>query len=452
MAEMPSLSERALQIWKSGVRAVDSQSLVRNAIHVSEQELTVCGHTFPLKGHENLVVVGAGKAGSGMAAGVEAALAGSPLAERYRGWVNVPADCVRPLSKINLYPARPASLNEPTPEGVYGSRQILKMISELQQDDLCLVLISGGGSALLPAPLPPVTLEDKQAVTRLLMSSGATIQELNCVRKQISQVKGGRLAQAATCGTVIALIISDVVGDPLDIIASGPTVRDSSTPEEAIRILEHFAPDRHQVPESVWKALRAHEEQSESPKMHSQANVINEIIGSNATALAASEKTALELGFEVYSMGSANEGIAATVGKELAELCLKIRDGQGPVTRPACILSGGEPVVDLSSTSRPGKGGRNQELVLAALERLWEEDMTGICLLSGGTDGEDGPTDAAGGIINAGILQQARELQLNVDDFLQAHNAYPCLSQIRGLLKTGATQTNVMDLRVALIE
>lgn len=452
MSEMASLAKRALQIWRSGVRAVDSETLVRDAIQVSEHELTVCGHTFPLKGHENLVVVGAGKAGSGMAAGVEAALAGSALAERYRGWVNVPADCVRPLEKINLYPARPASLNEPTPEGVYGSRQILQLVSGLKSEDLCLVLISGGGSALLPAPLPPVTLEDKQAVTRLLMSSGATIQELNCVRKQISQVKGGRLAQAATCGTVIALIISDVVGDPLDIIASGPTVTDPATPEEAIWILEHYAADLHQVPKSVWQVLRAHEKQPETHRAQPQANVFNEIIGSNATALAAAEKAALELGFAVYSMGSANEGVAAAVGTELAELCLTIRDGQGPVHRPACILSGGEPVVDLSSTSRPGKGGRNQEVVLAALQRLWDTDLNGICLLSGGTDGEDGPTDAAGGIIDAGILQRAQDLQINVHDFLETHNAYPCLSQIGGLLKTGATQTNVMDLRVALIE
>lgn len=451
MSEMTSLAERALQIWKSGVRAVDSQSLVRQAIQVSGQELSICGHNFPLEGHENLVVVGAGKAGSGMAAGVEAALAGSPLLERCRGWVNVPADCVRTLGKINLYPARPASLNEPTPEGVYGSRQILKMITQLQPDDLCLVLISGGGSALLPAPLPPVTLEDKQAVTRLLMSSGATIQELNCVRKQISQVKGGRLAQAATSGTVIALIISDVVGDPLDIIASGPTVTDPATPEEAIWVLEHYATDLNLVPKSVWQVLRANEGEPEAHRAQPQANVINEIIGSNATALSAAENAARNLGYEVYSLGSTNEGVASEVGVDLAELCLKIHCGQGPVSRPACILSGGEPVVDLSSTPRPGKGGRNQEVVLAALQRLWEEDLTDVCLLSGGTDGEDGPTDAAGGIIDARIQKKAHELRINVGDYLQTHNAYPCLSQIGGLIKTGATQTNVMDLRVALI-
>lgn len=452
MPEMPSLTERALQIWNSGVRAVDSQKLVHDAIQVTDTELTVCGHSFPLKGTENLVVVGAGKAGGGMAAGVEAALAESPLAERLQGWVNVPADCVRPLSKIRLYPARPASLNEPTAEGVYGSRQILKMVSELQPEDLCLVLISGGGSALLPAPLPPVTLEDKQALTRRLMSSGATIQELNCVRKQISQVKGGRLAQAATCGNVITLIISDVVGDPLDMIASGPTVEDTSTPEEAIEILQRLIPNTDDVPQSVWSVLQ--EKQSSPTGVTAQhfPNVINQIIGSNTTAMRAAQKKALELGFKIHSLGSGNEGIASSTGVELAQLCLSIRNGQGPVSRPACILSGGEPVVNLSNTERPGKGGRNQEVVLAALKQLWNEDLAGICLLSGGTDGEDGPTDAAGGILDEEILKRAHDLEINPGEFLKSHNAYHCLLEIGGLLKTGATQTNVMDLRVALIE
>ncbi|QDV49102.1 glycerate kinase type-2 family protein [Gimesia fumaroli] len=452
MSEASSVSERALEIWKAGVKAVDSETLVRNAIQINEHSLTVCGHSIPLQGHENLLVVGAGKAGSGMAAGVEAALYGSLLKQRTSGWVNVPADCVRPLSHIHLYPARPASLNEPTAEGVYGSRQILEKISSLQQDDICLVLISGGGSALLPAPLPPVTLEDKQLVTRLLMSSGATIQELNCVRKQISQVKGGRLAAAATCGTLITLIISDVVGDPLDIIASGPTVVDSSTPAEALKILQRFVSDRQQVPDSVWSVLEADPARSPAQEVSRQTKVINQIIGSNATALKAAKQQAEEAGYEIVTLGSENEGTASGIGIELAELCLKIRDGAGPVSRPACVLSGGEPVVDLSSTPNPGKGGRNQEVVLAAMQRLWEEDLSGICVLSGGTDGEDGPTDAAGGILDAQVLERAHAMSIDPAPFLKDHNSYPCLAEVGGLLKTGATQTNVMDLRVALVE
>tara|TARA_R110002095_G_scaffold34_3_gene129 strand:- start:3400 stop:4758 length:1359 start_codon:yes stop_codon:yes gene_type:complete len=452
MSERPLISKRALQIWNAGVKAVDSETLVRNAIQVTNRLLTVCGHSISLQGHENLLVVGAGKAGSGMAAGVEAALKGSRLETRTTGWVNVPANCVRPLSHIHLHPARPASLNEPTAEGVSGSRQILQKISNLNQDDICLVLISGGGSALLPAPLPPVTLEDKQSVTRLLMSSGATIQELNCVRKQISQVKGGRLAEAAACGTVMTLIISDVVGDPLEIIASGPTVVDSSTPEQAAEILRRVVKDSQQVPENVWHVLNADKKTSAKQTDSRQAFVMNQIIGSNATALEAAKQTARELGYEIYSLGSDNEGTSAATGRELAELCLKIRNDAGPVSRPACILSGGEPVVDLSSTQNPGKGGRNQEVVLAAMQRLWHETISDFCILSGGTDGEDGPTDAAGGILDTEILQRAHALQLDPVVFLKDHNSYPYLAQADALLITGATQTNVMDLRVALIE
>jgi len=452
MSETPSISERALQIWNAGVKAVDSETLVCNAIQVTDKTLTVCGNSISLQGHENLLVVGAGKAGSGMAAGVEAALKGSSLEKRTTGWVNVPANCVRPLSQIHLHPARPASLNEPTAEGVYGSRQILEKISSLNQDDICLVLISGGGSALLPAPLPPVTLEDKQTITRLLMSSGATIHELNCVRKQISQVKGGRLAEAATCGTIIALIISDVVGDPLEIIASGPTVADSSSPEEAVEILKQIVKDPQLVPDSVWNVLNARQTHSTNQARSKKLRVRNHIIGNNATALEAATKTAQEWGYQVYSMGSENEGTAVGTGIELAELCLEIRADAGPVSRPACILSGGEPVVDLSSTQNPGKGGRNQELVLAAMQRLWHTDLSNICLLSGGTDGEDGPTDAAGGILDSTILQHAHALKIDPAVFLKDHNSYPCLAEVGGLLRTGATQTNVMDLRVALVE
>tara|TARA_R110002111_G_scaffold168038_2_gene233973 strand:- start:83398 stop:84756 length:1359 start_codon:yes stop_codon:yes gene_type:complete len=452
MSERPLISKRALQIWNAGVKAVDSETLVHNAIQVTDKALTVCGHSISLQGHTELLVVGAGKAGSGMAAGVEAALKGSCLETRTTGWVNVPADCVRPLSHIHLHAARPASLNEPTAEGVSGSRQILQKISSLNQDDICLVLISGGGSALLPAPLPPVTLEDKQSVTRLLMSSGATIHELNCVRKQISQVKGGRLAEAAACGTLITLIISDVVGDPLDIIASGPTVVDSSTPEQAAEILRRVVKDPQQVPASVWDILNAGQKTSAKQAHSNQTFVMNQIIGSNATALEAAKQTARELGYEIYSMGSENEGTAAATGRELAELCLKISNNAGPVSRPACILNGGEPVVDLSSTQNPGKGGRNQEVVLAAMQSLWHEAISNFCILSGGTDGEDGPTDAAGGILDSEILQRAHVLQLDPVVFLEDHNSYPYLFQVDGLLITGATQTNVMDLRVVLVE
>ena len=175
-----------------------------------------------------------------MAAAVEDALGEQVVRDQLVGWVNVPADCVRPLRKIHLHPGRPAGVNEPTAEGVAGTQQIIRIVSTLTADDLCLVLISGGGSALMPAPRPPVTLQDKQDVTRFLMAHGATIQELNTVRKRLSQIKGGGLACMSRAGATVGLIISDVVGDPLDVIASGPTHADTSTDASALAILRQF--------------------------------------------------------------------------------------------------------------------------------------------------------------------------------------------------------------------
>ena len=198
MSETASRLRRdAIAIWQAGVAAVDSERLVRERVHFSSGRLEVAGHAFDLTPTSRIVAVGGGKAGAGMAAGLEAALADTPVSDRLTGWVNVPADCVRPLPHIHLHPARPAALNEPTEAGVTGSRTILRLVSQLSPDDVGIVLLSGGGSALLPAPVSGISLADKQAVTRHLMSSGATINELNCVRKQLSDIKGGNLARPA---------------------------------------------------------------------------------------------------------------------------------------------------------------------------------------------------------------------------------------------------------------
>ena len=223
------LRQDAFAIWLAGVGAVDSQRLVRDQIGFDAGDLNVAGRRFPLNSTSRILAVGAGKAGAGMAAGLEEAFAGTPAAERLSGWINVPADCVRRLPHITLHAARPAGLNEPTEEGVAGSREILRLVGQLAAHDVCIVLLSGGGSALLPAPLAGITLADKQIVTRFLMSAGATINELNCVRQHLSEIKGGNLARAARGTRLISLIISDVIGDPLDVIASGPTVANRTT-------------------------------------------------------------------------------------------------------------------------------------------------------------------------------------------------------------------------------
>jgi glycerate-2-kinase len=288
------------------------------------------------------------------------------------------------------------------------------------------------------------------------MRSGATINELNAVRKQLSQIKGGKLARACRAGRMVTLVISDVIGDPLDVIASGPTVEDSSTPAEALAILDRYAVDRKDVPHAVWEYLgndarRSEKESSCGTAKNAQPTLTHYVIGNNAVALEAARQCAKELGYRVHSLGSNNQGEASTVGRALAELALSIRDSGRPVTPPACVLSGGEPVVHLAPSRSPRKGGRNQELVLAALARLWDNGLERIVVLSGGTDGEDGPTDAAGAIADADVWCFARGQGLSPGEFLATNNSYPFFESTNGLLKTGPTHTNVMDLRVVLV-
>jgi len=449
------LREDAISIWKAGVAAVDSQRLVSNAVQATNSTLIICGHEFSLKSVKQIVVVGGGKAGAGMATAFEQALGEGILNDKVSGWINVPADCIsagqslRP-GKIHLHPARPAGVNEPTEEGVQGSNEILNTVSQLGPDDVCVVLLSGGGSALLPAPAEGIGLGDKQKVTQLLMKAGATIDELNCVRKHLSKIKGGGLARAVNAGLVLTLIISDVVGDPLDVIASGPTVADSSTPAEAIAVLERYIEDSAEVPVPVWEHLAASAKSVTRPEPIPET-VHNYVIGNNEVALNASVEKARKFGYRVYSLGSENRGEARDVGRELAEFCSSVRDDGKPLEAPACLLSGGEPIVGLVKTDQPQKGGRNQELVLAGLERLWDDGMDRIVLLSGGTDGEDGPTDAAGAFADNEILNNARLQGLVPGAFLKVNNSYPFFDQVGGLLKTGPTHTNVMDLRVCLV-
>ncbi len=438
-----------LSIWTAGVDAVRAPQLMRQAVQSDARQLTVCGESWSWNDLDRIVVVGAGKAGAGMAGALEEILGPQIVEERVTGWVNVPADCVRPLGRITLHAGRPAGVNEPTVEGAQGTDRILELAHALHPRDLCLVLISGGGSALLPAPVAGISLADKQAVTRFLMSSGATINELNTVRKRLSRVKGGGLARACQQGRLISLIISDVVGDPLDIIASGPTFPDTSSPQQALEILEKFHAAPPQVPQAVFDTLnRAARDWVAAPLVSDE--IRNVVIGNNAVALQAAAIKAIELGYEVRSLGSDNQGDANTAGRDLAQRCLQELNSTTR-SQPVCFLSGGEPVVHLTPTTRPRKGGRNQQLVLAALIELQQTDLARTALLSGGTDGEDGPTDAAGAYLDDQVLAQAVAQGLNPQTYLDACDAYTFFAPCNGLIKTGPTHTNVMDLRVALV-
>lgn len=438
-------------IWQAGVEAVAPLRLLQQAIESDPDGVTICGREYGWSEWERLIVVGAGKAGAGMAAAVEEILGPQVVEERVEGWVNVPEDCVRELKKIHLHGARPAGVNEPTEKGVEGTERILELVRSAGPRDLCLVLISGGGSALLPLPVEGVSLTAKQEVTRMLMQRGATIGELNCVRKQLSQVKGGGLARESRARRMVSLILSDVIGDPLEVIASGPTVEDRSTASEGLEVLRRFESGEKEFPREVVEYLELKEKRNERRGEFPRERVENHVIGSNRTALDAARKEGERRGYEVRSLGSDRGGIAEEEGREFAERCREIQTKLKAGGLPVCLMSGGEPTVKLTPTERPRKGGRNQQLILSALNTVWEEGCEGMAMLSGGTDGEDGPTDAAGGFVDEGVWRTAREIGVSPQEDLGIQNAYPYLKGVGGLLVTGPTHTNVMDLRVGVV-
>jgi glycerate 2-kinase len=435
------LRERARAIWDAAVAAVRPEELVRGAL--TDPAL---GVVDALARCRRVVVMGAGKAGAAMSAALEDVLRSS--SKDIVGVVNVPAETVRPLRWIRLHAARPAGTNQPTAEGIAGARRILELAGTAGADDIGICLISGGGSALLPAPAAGVTLADKQHVTRLLHACGATINEMNAVRKHLSVIKGGRLGQAFTGKALFSLIISDVVNDPLDVIASGPTAPDPTTFADALHVLKKYALG-DKVPETVWNHLQSGlaGDIAETPKML-PAQVQNHIIGNNARALAAASAKAAELGYRVVNLGSGIEGETREVAFDMVELVRKqLQEGQP--RPPLCLLSGGETTVTLGPDH--GQGGRNQEFVLAALTKLSAQEMNRIVILSGGTDGEDGPSDAAGAIVDAGTLSRADERGLVAAAYLERHDAYHYFQTAGDLLRTGLTGTNVMDVRVILV-
>ncbi|MCA9219065.1 MAG: DUF4147 domain-containing protein [Planctomycetales bacterium] len=460
-----SLREDAWAIWQAGLEAVRSDRLVRDWVRVSDDELRIGRDPDgtvrierALLGH--VVVVGAGKAGAGMAEGLETALGDAFLHEHHvTGWLNVPADCVRELSRIILHAARPAGVNEPTEAGAAGAERILQMVGGLSENDLVICLLSGGGSALLPSPVPGISLADKQQVTRLLSGAGANIEQLNTVRKQLSGIKGGGLARACRAGRLVTLIISDVLGDPLDVIASGPTVPDSSTPADALHVLEQFATDPSRVPSAVWNYLReaaSHDAVRAMPA----CQVTNFVIGNNQVAVEAARAEAERLGYAATAHASTMlEGEAEQLGRDLLRRGLQMREAG----RRAAFISGGEPTVRLADASVRGSGGRNQQLVLAALEESLRDSqlkiahgqsnpLAGLAILSAGTDGEDGPTDAAGAVIDAEVVEPMRAAKLDPIDYLQRNDAYHFFGATGGLLKTGPTDTNVCDVRVVVTD
>lgn len=438
----------ALAIWQQGVDSVDSEQLVRGALKADSSSVVIGDQILSLKADSRIIVIGGGKAGAGMASGIEAVMKNAGLLDRVDGWINVPEDCVRPLHRLHLHGARPAGVNEPTQAGVDGTSEILRIIENARDTDICLCLISGGGSALLTAPIDGVSLEDKQQITRLLSENGANIEQLNTVRKQLSKVKGGRLRDACNAGQMATLVISDVLGDPLDVIASGPTVENSTRASDALSILQQLNLTAI-TPTSIISALKQQATEDSQLNTGNTASQVH-IIGNIQTAVAAATAKAQSLGYEVKSIANTSfEGEVNDVAKDHANWIQE----NARSNHKRALITGGEPVVTLSDPNSRGKGGRNQQLVLAALVEISKHGAwpAKAVLISGGTDGEDGPTDAAGAKLCIEHLQTPISESLEPEPYLRNNDAYHFFEQIDGLIKTGPTHTNVCDIRVALI-
>jgi glycerate-2-kinase len=334
----------------------------------------------------------------------------------------------------------------PDAEGVRGTEEVVKRLQKRDDKTAVLCLISGGGSALLVSPLEGISLDDKQKTTHLLLSSGADIHELNTVRKHISKVKGGRLAQIAFPSPVISLILSDVIGDNLDVIASGPTSPDSSTYHDAVQVIRKYGLE-DKIPRNILdvlhkgkKGLVPETPKDEDPVFQHTKNII---IGSNRIAIDEVKRTAYEIGFDVILLSTEMKGEARDMGKWLG---LKAREMKNRIRKPMCLLSGGETTVTVRGN---GKGGRNAELALAFALEI--EGLEGVSLLSAGTDGNDGPTDAAGAIADGKTIAGAREKGLDPQQFLDNNDSYTFFKKTGGLFITGPTGTNVMDLQIVIL-
>jgi glycerate 2-kinase len=386
---------------------------------------------------ERIFVVGAGKAGGTMARAVEDFL-GSRISA---GCVNVKdGDTVR----TRLIELRPCGHPVPDERGLNGAKRIAEICMEAGENDLVICLLSGGASALAPYPAPPITLSEKQETTRLLLTSGASIHEINAVRKHLSVIKGGQLARLAAPAHVLSLILSDVVGDDLDVIGSGPTAPDASTFETAYAVLEKYKL-RDRVPARVRERLKNGARETAKAADPLFENVENIIVGSNQKSLESAARAAKDMGYRTLILSSTIEGETKDVARMHAAIARQIRNHAQPVRPPVCVISGGETTVTMQN-GNAGKGGRNQEFALAAAMEV--EGLEDVLILSAGTDGTDGPTDAAGAIADGTTVTRANS---KAADALENHDAYPLFQELGDLVTTGSTGTNVMDLHLILV-
>jgi glycerate 2-kinase len=421
------LRRHAFAIFRAALAAADPAAAV--ARYFARRDLSR---------FRNIYVVGAGKAGASMARAAERALGRRLTA----GLINVKDGHLAKLRRIELN-----ECGHPVPDarGVAGSRRIADLALAAGAGDLVVALISGGASALLPLPADGITLEEKQQVTKLLLACGAPIEHINCLRKHISAIKGGQLARLAAPATVEALLLSDVIGDPIDVIGSGPTAPDASTFAEAAAILDRYG-IRGRVPASVRarieRGVRGEIPETPKPRDPIFARVRNTVVGGNRLALDAAARAARALGYRTLVLSSSIQGETCEIARMHAAIAREVAEHSQPVKPPACLISGGETTVTIKGN---GLGGRNQEFALAAALEI--HGLPKVVVFSAGTDGTDGPTDAAG------ALSDGQTLDRNPDAarYLENNDSYHYFQPLGDLVITGATHTNVADVRIMLI-
>ena len=424
-----------------GLAAVDARTAVNRAISRNGEELVIGRRRYDLSRYEPVVVVGAGKATASMAQAVE-----QRLGPRLQGgFVVVKHGHVVPTKRIVV-----AEAGHPVPDrsGQRAAARLCSMAAELGPRDLLIVLLSGGASSLLPALVAGVTLADKQRTTQELLRCGASIHDINTVRKHLSRIKGGRLAEL-TEATVVTVILSDVLGDDLSAIASGPTAPDPTTYQDAVAILKR---------DGIWRALPQRVRQhlslgcqgfaSETPKPGSSLfrRVHHHIVGNNAAAVTAVTRAVREAGLRTIVHTPALTGVARNEGQRFGALARNIvREGK-PLQRPCCVVAGGETTVTVTGK---GTGGRAQEFAAAAALEI--AGLAKVWVVAIGTDGTDGPTDAAGAVIDGNTVARAQRLSVDLKGALKRHNTYPALKKLQQLIITGPTGTNVNDLYLLLV-
>ena len=444
--EFPVLPDRQnlLDIFSAALEAVDPYNAVLKAAWVEHKQLHIAGAKYDLAAYDRIIVVGAGKATARMALAVESLLGGKIAA----GLIVVKDGHTAPLSIIEqVEAAHPV----PNQAGIAGAQRILQLVRAADEKTLVICLFSGGASALLVAPVEGITLQDKQEATRLLLNAGASIFELNAVRKHLSSVKGGRLAQAAWPAQLVTLILSDVIGDPLDAIASGPTAPDNSTFTGAWEVIAKYGLQKNlppRVADYLQRGIAG--EVSETVKENDPCldKTRNVIIAGIRQALAAATEKAGQLGYASRTISDTLPGEARDTARFLAQAALAELAMMKPNQR-RCLLCGGETTVTVRGT---GKGGRNQEFALAFALEI--EGWQGVSLLSAGTDGSDGPTDAAGAMVDGSTASQARSLGIDPLSYLGNNDSYDFFQQFDAAsgahchFKTGPTGTNVMDIQI----